>query len=83
MGWFSSSEEPNEEAIIDSSAHVNTNIIIQEANDTHHQAVLSEKFIYGTYVLIGLEIVKLFICSYNVWKRHIKKRYKSTNNNNA
>lgn len=83
MGIFGSSEESNEETMIDSSGHVNNNIIIQEAKDTHVQAELSEKLVIGTYILISLEIVKLIICSYNVWKRHIKKKYTNTNSNNA
>lgn len=75
MGWFSSSEENNEETMIDSTGHVNNNIIIQEARDTHIQATLSEKLLFATYMLVALDIVKLAICSYNTWKRQIKKKY--------
>lgn len=82
MGWFSSSEETNEETLIDSSGHVNNNIIIQEAKDTHYQAVLSEKLVYGTYILIVLEVLKLAICLYNTWRRQMKKKYNKNPNNN-
>lgn len=75
MGWFDSSEEIIEEKLVDSSGHVNNNIIIQEAKDTHLQAALSEKLVVGTYVLIALETIKLAICFYNMWRRQIKKRY--------
>lgn len=79
MGWFGSSEENNEEKMIDSSGHVNTNIIIQEAKDTHYQAILSEKLVYGTYILIALEVAKLTLCFYNTWKRQMKKKYAKQN----
>lgn len=75
MGWFSSDEETNEEKVIDSSGQVSNNIIIQEARDTHHQAIISEKLLFATYTLIGLEIIKVIICSYGMWKRQLKKRY--------
>lgn len=79
MGWFGSSEETNEENMVDSNGHVNNNIVIQEARDTHIQAALSEKLLFATYILIGLETAKLAICFYNMWRRQIKKKY---NNNN-
>lgn len=63
MGWFSS-EDSQEETMIDSTGHVNNNIIIEEARDTHHQALLTGKLVYGTYILIGIELVKLAICVY-------------------
>lgn len=75
MGWFGSSEEVNEEKLVDTNGNVNNNIIIQEARDTHLQATLSEKLLFATYVLIALETVKLIICFYNMWRRQMKKRY--------
>lgn len=75
MGWFSSSEETNEEKLVDSNGHVNNNIIIQEAKDTHHQSIITERLLFATYALIGLEIIKVVICSYGMWKRQLKKRY--------
>lgn len=76
MGIFGSSEESIETKTVDSSGHVNNNIIIQEARDTHSQLVLSEKLLIGTYVLIGLEAVKIVICLFGAYKRHMKKKYK-------
>lgn len=78
MGLFGSSEENVEEKMIDSTGHVNTNIIIQEAMDTHLQAALSEKLLFATYALVTLELIKLAICTYNTWKRHIKRKYETT-----
>lgn len=75
MGLFSSSEEKIDEKMVDSNGHVNNNIIIQEAEDTHLQAALSEKLLFCTYILVLLEIVKLTICLYTTWKRHMKKKY--------
>lgn len=80
MGSSNSSEERSEERLVDSSGHVNNNIIIQEAKDTHQQAILSEKLLFATYILVALEIIKLAICSYNVWKRQIKKKYVANTN---
>lgn len=62
MGGFSSSEEVTEEKAVDSNGHVNNNIIIQEAKDTHLHAALSEKLLFATYALVALEIIKLAIC---------------------
>lgn len=75
MGIFGSSEETIETKTVDSNGQVNNNIIIQEARDTHSQMVLSEKLLTGTYILIGLEIVKIIICSISAYRRHIKKKY--------
>lgn len=75
MGWFSSDEETTEEKMIDSSGHVNNNIIIQEARDTHFLAAFSEKQLIATYTLVALETLKLSICFYNMWKRQMKKKY--------
>lgn len=80
MGWFDSSEEVVEEKMVDTNGNVNNNIIIQEAKDTHLQAALSEKLLFATYVLIAFEFVKLAICSYNTWKRQMKKRYNGNGN---
>ena len=82
MGWFGSSEETNEEKLVDSNGHVNNNIIIQEARDTHTQTALTEQLLVGTYILITLEAVKLAICVFNMWKRQIKKRYNNNNDRN-
>lgn len=73
--WFSSEETVTVENPIDSTGHVNNNIIIQEAKDTHSQALLSERLLVATYILIALEILKLVLCSYNTWRRHLKRKY--------
>lgn len=80
MGWFDSSEEIVEEKLVDSNGNVNNNIIIQEAKDTHIQAALSEKLLFGTYILITIETLKLMICIYGMWKRQIKKKYDNNRN---
>lgn len=77
MGAQSSSEEFTEEKVVDSNGLVNNNIIIQEAKDTHFQAIQSERLVYAAYVLITIEIIKLGVCTYSVWKRQLKKRYGS------
>lgn len=68
MGWlFGSSEETNEEKAIDSAGHVNNNIIIQEAQATMRLlSFLSEKLLVVTYILIGLEVVKVSIGLYGM-----------------
>lgn len=75
MGIFGSSEETIENKAIDTNGQVNNNIIIREANDTHSQMILSEKLLIGTYVLIGLEAVKIGICLFSAYRRHVKKKY--------
>lgn len=79
MGAEQSSENI-EEKMIDSNGQVNNNIIIQEAKDTHYQAIISEKLLYGMYVLIVVEVLKLGIYSYNMWRRQMKKRYTNKTN---
>lgn len=79
MGIFGSSEENIEQKVVDSTGQVNNNIVVQTAHDTHHQMLVSEKLLMATYVIIGLEVVKLIICSYGALKRKIKKRYQDAN----
>lgn len=79
MGWFSPDVETNEENLVDSSGHVNNNIIIQEAKDTHLQTAISEQLLIATYAMIAIEILKLAICSYNVWRKRIKRKYNGDN----
>lgn len=80
MGIFGSSEESVENKVVESSGHVNNNIIIQEAKDTHSQMILSEKLLFGTYILIGLEFFKIGICLFSAYRRCIKKKYQSSSN---
>lgn len=75
MGWFSSSEENFEEKTVDSTGHVNNNIIIQEAKDTHEQVLINEKMMLATYLLVFAEVVKLCIYLYTQWRSNIKKKY--------
>lgn len=79
MGIFGSSEENIEQKVVDSTGQVNNNIVVQTAHDTHHQMMTSEKLLMATYVLIGIELLKLTICSYGALKRKIKKRYQDAN----
>lgn len=79
MGLFGSSEESSEQKQIDTAGNVNNNIIIQqEANDVHHQMLISEKLLMASYCLILLEIGKLSICLFSAFKRNIKKRYQKS-----
>lgn len=80
MGIFGSSEESIENKAIESNGQVNNNIILQEASDTHSQMVFSEKLLFGTYILIGLETVKIFICLFSAYRRHVKKKYQQKTN---
>lgn len=82
MGIFGSSEESTEveNKVIESNGHVNNNIIVQEANDTHSQMILSEKLLFGTYILIGLETIKIAICLFGAYRRHMKKKYQQNQN---
>lgn len=75
MGVFGSSEESNEIKNVDSTGMVNNNIILQEAKDTHDQLAISERLVFGTYILIGLETIKIAVCLISAYRRHIKKRY--------
>lgn len=75
MGIFGSSEEKTEEKMVDSTGHVNNNIIIQEAKDTHHQMLLNEKLLMATYVLVFLEIIKLMMYSFCAYKKYLKRKY--------
>lgn len=77
MGIFGDSEESIETKTVDSNGQVNNNIIIQEAKDMHSQMMLSEKLVFGTHVLIGLEVVKILICLFSAFRRHMKKRYQN------
>lgn len=73
--WFSSEETKVEEKTIDSSGHVNNNIIIQEAKDTHHQMIINEKMLIATYALCFFETIKLLIYTTSAFKRYMKKKY--------
>lgn len=83
MGIFGSSEENNEEKVIDSMGHVNNNIIIQEAHDTHEQMRINEKILIITYIMCGLQIFKVGIYLYCKFLKNVKKRYSQTSNNTS
>lgn len=70
MGLFGSSEER-----INSAGHVNTNVIIQEARDTHTQMLYGEKMYYLTLALVGFGTVKLAVFLFNAYTGRIKKLY--------
>lgn len=80
MGIFGSSETKIDEKTVDSSGHVNNNIIIREAEDTHLQVLLNEKLLTATYVLIGFEIIKLTIYMFTIMKKSFKKKYAGSSN---
>lgn len=77
MGLFGDSSEENnvEEKMIDSMGHVNNNIIIQEAKDTHAQVKMNEKMLMTMYIMCGIETIKLIIYLYNTFKKNLKKKY--------
>lgn len=75
MGGSDSKEESKEENSIDSQGHVNNNVIIQEAADTHTQVGLNERLLIATYILVFAEMSKLAIYIYTQWRRNLKKKY--------
>lgn len=79
MGIFGSSEEKTEEKTVDSTGHVNNNIVIQEAADTHQQLIVNEKLFYITSLLVIFEIIKLGVFIFSGYKRRLKKMYGKNN----
>lgn len=75
MGGSSSSEENIEDNGIDSLGHVNNNVIVQTAADTHTQVGLHERLLMATYILVMAELTKLAIYVYTQWRSKIKKKY--------
>lgn len=75
MGIFGSSEERVEEKTVDSTGHVNTNIVIQEARDTHDIAKGNEKMLTVMYIMCLLETIKIAIYLYKCFKKNLKKKY--------
>lgn len=76
MGSSSSSEEANfEEKTVESSGHVNNNIVVQTAKDTHHYVAISEQLLFATYLLVAAEVIKLGIYLYTQCRKAMKKRY--------
>lgn len=75
MGSSTSSEEKIEEKTIDAAGHVNNNIVIQEARDTHTQMLVSERLLLATYMLVIFEIIKLAAYLYGQCRSKLKKRY--------
>lgn len=78
MGIFGSSEENTEVKTVDSNGHVNNNIIIREAEDTHTQMLANQELLYVTYGLLGLELIKVAIYAYHAFQKRMKKRYQGT-----
>lgn len=77
MGIFGSSEENVEEKNIDSAGHVNNNIVIQEAKDTHSQLIVNEKLLYASYALVFFELIKLGMYVFTGYRRRLKKAYQN------
>lgn len=76
MGWFVSSEEVEMEVkAVDSTGHVNNNIVIQEARDIHSQLDFIKQLLNATYFLCFIEALKLTIYLYNGFKKTFKKKY--------
>ena len=79
MGNHASSEE-TENKVVDTSGHVNNNVIIQEAKDTHTQLLVNEKLLLATYLLVGFEVIKIAIYVFAAYKKKMKKTYSNQNN---
>lgn len=75
MGIFGSSEERRDEKMVESTGHVNTNIVIQEARDTHDQLKINEKMLMTMYLMCFIEIIRLGIYLFCNFKKSLKKRY--------
>lgn len=75
MGSSESTEQKFEEKAVDTMGHVNNNIIIQEAKDTHQQMLTNERLLFATYMLIVFEIIKLVIYMYTQCRGKLKKKY--------
>lgn len=74
MGIFGSSEENIEQKTIDTSGHVNNNVVLlQEAKDNHEQVILSQKLFYVSCLLVLFEIIKLVIFIFSSYKKKLKK----------
>lgn len=78
MGLFGSSEENTEVKTVDSNGNINNNVIIQEAADTHHQMLISERMLIAAYLLVAAEVMKLGIYLFQVFRRTLKKKYQTT-----
>lgn len=78
MGSSQSSEEQKyEEKTVDSNGHVNNNIVIQEARDTHSQLIIEEKLLLVAYAVCIIEVVKLGIYFFEACKKYFKKKYQN------
>lgn len=75
MGIFGSSEETNEEKMVDSNGNVNNNIIIQEAHDTHDTMKMNQRMLNVMYLMCSIEIVKLGLYIFCRFKKSLKKKY--------
>lgn len=82
MGIFGSSEEKVEEKTIDSTGNVNNNIVIQESRDIHGMLKIDEKILYIMYIMCVVEIIKLGIYVYGSFRKTLKKKYHSKNQQN-
>lgn len=79
MGGLFSSAKEEEVNVVDSKGHVNNNIVIQAARDTHEQMLMSESLLWATLFMCLCEIIKLFIYVYNAHNKKIKRKYQSNN----
>lgn len=76
MGIFGSSEVKTETKDIDTNGHVNTNIIFkEEAKDVHSHLLIGEKLLFASYLMVGFELIKLFIFVCQAVKKTMKKKY--------
>lgn len=79
MGGLVSSEENIDEKVVDSTGHVNNNIVIQEARDTHEQLRTNERMLNVTYIICAVAVLKLGLYLYCKFIRKLKKKYNRNN----
>lgn len=76
MGGSSSSEESNENRMVDSMGQVNNNVIVQAVHDTHATVQLNERMLQVAYTLVAIETIKLLLYLFCAYKKTLKKRYR-------
>lgn len=80
MELFGSSEESVEQKTIDTNGQLNSNIVIQEARDTHSQPLVNEKLLYATYALVVFELIKLAMYLFTTYRKKMKKAFQNNGN---
>lgn len=83
MGIFGSSEEKVDQKTVESTGHVNNNVVIQQqARDVHTAAELNVKMLYTMYFMCAVELFKIGTYIYVKFRKNLKKKYENQNNAN-